>query len=420
MLALKAVWKARANLFILPRCSHGNPPQGRAAFPQTPSPAAAQPHSRTATPHPHSPHSRTATPQPHSRTAAQLHRSRTAAQPHSYTAAAQPAQLHRSRTDTPQPHSPHSPHSYTAAAQPAQPAQLHRSRTARTAAQLHRSRTARTARTATPQPHSPHSRTATPQPHSRTARTAAQLHRIAGGEMQHRAYQPVLPCGNKYLQQKWDRADYDAHRRKVKSAKPTLNTTSPQSYGHMELKMKKLQLEVERLTIIQRDNNMLLGKISYIMRSTGRIDNRNDYEYKSLGREKRQQELLRITRENESILERISRCGPQYTSEKWREDWRRTEKLRESIARYPRSWNSAGPNKTKPKSSKKTKEVQKDKERETDLNGEREDGPDRPQERCATEVDRQEEGEGSPATQKPEETHDQTAHNSDQEDTDQE
>lgn len=35
--------------------------------------------------------------------------------------------------------------------------------------------------------------------------------------MQHLAYQPLLPAGNKYLQQKWDKASYDLHRRKVGS-----------------------------------------------------------------------------------------------------------------------------------------------------------------------------------------------------------
>lgn len=34
--------------------------------------------------------------------------------------------------------------------------------------------------------------------------------------MAHLAYQPLLPAGNKYLQQKWDKASYDLHRGKVR------------------------------------------------------------------------------------------------------------------------------------------------------------------------------------------------------------
>jgi len=35
-------------------------------------------------------------------------------------------------------------------------------------------------------------------------------------KMQHQAYQPVLPCVNKYLQYRWDKNCYEMHRNKVK------------------------------------------------------------------------------------------------------------------------------------------------------------------------------------------------------------
>ncbi|KAJ8349935.1 hypothetical protein SKAU_G00250650 [Synaphobranchus kaupii] len=143
--------------------------------------------------------------------------------------------------------------------------------------------------------------------------------------MQHRAYQPILPCGNKYLQQKWDRTNYEMHKKKVTSAKPTVSTGPPQTYGHLQLKMKKLKLEEERMYIINRDNDILLDKMSSIMRTTGRIGNKNHYENKSLNREKRQQELIRVTKENQLIVERLSRCGPKYSSQQWHDDWQRTE-----------------------------------------------------------------------------------------------
>lgn len=110
--------------------------------------------------------------------------------------------------------------------------------------------------------------------------------------MEHRAYQPLLPAGNKYLQQKWDNASYDLHRKKVQSntslwclivlflqtlnlsfyfsyklrtllivcvcmfvcvlkvmsAKPTIKTTPPQTYGHLALKLKKQKVAVHVLS----------------------------------------------------------------------------------------------------------------------------------------------------------------------------
>nr|XP_060625652.1 uncharacterized protein CFAP97D2 [Anolis sagrei ordinatus] len=151
----------------------------------------------------------------------------------------------------------------------------------------------------------------------------------------HRAYQPILPCGNKYLQQKWDKVTYEEHVKKIQRAKPVVDTSPPPTYGHLHLKLRKLKLEKERLSIIERDNHLLLRKISHIMRTTGRIDNKNEYEAKSLNRKIREQELLRITRENRVILERITKCQPQYKVQKWNEDWQKTEYYTNNITRYP-------------------------------------------------------------------------------------
>jgi len=53
------------------------------------------------------------------------------------------------------------------------------------------------------------------------------------------------------------------------------------------------------LATIERDNRILLEKMSFVMRTRGRVDNRNDYEHKSLNKTKRQRELLRVTHENQ-------------------------------------------------------------------------------------------------------------------------
>lgn len=59
-------------------------------------------------------------------------------------------------------------------------------------------------------------------------------------------------------------------------------------------------MEEERLATIERDNRILLEKMSFVMRTRGRVDNRNDYEHKSLNKTKRQRELLRVTHENQA------------------------------------------------------------------------------------------------------------------------
>ncbi|KAJ1117523.1 hypothetical protein NDU88_005722 [Pleurodeles waltl] len=170
----------------------------------------------------------------------------------------------------------------------------------------------------------------------------------------HRAYQPILPCGNKFLQQKWDKTYYDEHQRKVQTAKPMVDASSPRTYGHLNLKLKKLKLEEERLSVIERDNRLLMEKMSCIMRTKGGVDNRNNYELKSLNKEKREQELLKVTKENQNILERIEKCEPQYRVQKWAEDYQKAEQYMDSIAKYPRGWYNTQHDKQKPKGSKKT------------------------------------------------------------------
>lgn len=58
----------------------------------------------------------------------------------------------------------------------------------------------------------------------------------------------------------------------------------------------------------------------------------------SLNRRKREQELLRMTKENHAILERITNCKPHYKVQKWDEDWQKAEEYMNSIARYPRGF----------------------------------------------------------------------------------
>nr|XP_033803522.1 uncharacterized protein CFAP97D2 [Geotrypetes seraphini] len=169
----------------------------------------------------------------------------------------------------------------------------------------------------------------------------------------HRSYQPILPCSSKYLQQRWDQTYYNEHKKKVQSAKPVVDTNTPLTYGHLNLKLKKLKLEEDRLAVIERDNRLLLEKMSCIMRTTGSVDNKNDYELKSLNQEKREQEILRVSRENHAILDRLMKCEPQYQVQKWQEDWEKAERYKDSIARYPRGWYNIQQGKNRSKGQKK-------------------------------------------------------------------
>ena len=63
----------------------------------------------------------------------------------------------------------------------------------------------------------------------------------------------------------------------MRDAKPMIDNKPPETYMHLHLKLKKRQVEEERNAIIQRDNRILLEKMSIIMRTKGRLDNINSY-----------------------------------------------------------------------------------------------------------------------------------------------
>ena len=58
----------------------------------------------------------------------------------------------------------------------------------------------------------------------------------------------------------------------------------------------------------------------------------------SLNREKRQRELLRVTRENQAVLQRILNRKPEYDRTKWQRDWEHNLKFMDNISAYPQEW----------------------------------------------------------------------------------
>eukprot|EP00106_Octopus_bimaculoides_P013582 XP_014781024.1 PREDICTED: uncharacterized protein LOC106876822 isoform X2 [Octopus bimaculoides] len=134
-----------------------------------------------------------------------------------------------------------------------------------------------------------------------------------------------------------------------------IDNKPPPNFMHLHLKMKKLQLEEEHLATIERDNHRLLERMGYIMRTRGRIDNRNDYLYKSLNSEKRQREQIRISRENKDILQRILNRRAEYNHTTWQKEWKKNRSFLNNISHFPNDWWSS----TKPNAKKKS--VSKDK-----------------------------------------------------------
>ncbi|KAM9376234.1 sperm axonemal maintenance protein CFAP97D1 [Pholidichthys leucotaenia] len=152
----------------------------------------------------------------------------------------------------------------------------------------------------------------------------------------HRSYQPLKPVTNRYLQHRWDQDSYENHRRKVTSALPVVDTKGFRTPAHIQLKLKKLQLQDERLSSIDRDNRLLASKLDNIISSKGQVDHRNQYHLRSLNANKRRQELMLVTQQNLNIHQRITSRQSEYRRQLWLDDWERTERRLNDISKYPR------------------------------------------------------------------------------------
>ncbi|XP_072030132.1 uncharacterized protein [Amphiura filiformis] len=133
-----------------------------------------------------------------------------------------------------------------------------------------------------------------------------------------------FPAANNFLQKKWNDRAYKLHREKVKSTKTKLDTTKPKECPHLHLNLKKIQMEEEKQALIDRDNRILLSKLTNVLRSDGSLDNWN-YEFdtrpRTLHAPHMQREQERIAKENERIMKRLNNASGTYNFQKLEDDY---------------------------------------------------------------------------------------------------
>lgn len=121
--------------------------------------------------------------------------------------------------------------------------------------------------------------------------------------------------------------------------KPAIDNKPPPKYVHLAQNLKKQQMDEERYSQIERDNYLLLDKMSYIMTHPQLLDEKYmgpPVTYgKSLNKEFRKRELMRITEENLQILRRIQHKEPYYSHLDWEEQAARDEEYLKNCSEYP-------------------------------------------------------------------------------------
>lgn len=134
------------------------------------------------------------------------------------------------------------------------------------------------------------------------------------------------------------RKDHEAHRARIKAVKPSTDMSTPSTMlmDHFKTNLKKERLLEERYLEIDRENKVLLRKMSEAMKKP------NPYVKEppgtrdlSLNRTGRKMELIRITQDNQRMLKAIQEVKPVYDHKKWEKNFEDSEYHLKARCAYP-------------------------------------------------------------------------------------
>mmetsp|Transcript_89048 Transcript_89048/g.157739 ORF Transcript_89048/g.157739 Transcript_89048/m.157739 type:complete len:293 (+) Transcript_89048:110-988(+) len=134
--------------------------------------------------------------------------------------------------------------------------------------------------------------------------------------------------------------EHAMHKQRIQAMKPEIDTMPPETLGldHLRNNLKREQMLEERYHEIDRDNRILLQKMSDIMKHPSVKSGAGGQNAgASMTRTARKADLQRITQENHAILRRIQQAQPVYNHVHWEEDYKRSYQYVKNACEYPPS-----------------------------------------------------------------------------------
>ncbi|KAJ3023899.1 UNVERIFIED_CONTAM: hypothetical protein HDU68_008423 [Siphonaria sp. JEL0065] len=163
---------------------------------------------------------------------------------------------------------------------------------------------------------------------------------------EHRHFLPLHPTCNKLIAKRWEDYVRDIHHERLKQAKPTIDDSKPRVFRHLDMRLKKQQMEEERVHEIEKHNNILFHRIlhqkighteiSDISKIKEYIENRNHIAESHQHFRNRNNE--QIFKENLTILQRIEEKAPNYNRLDWHSARFRNLGYLCNIAQYPKHY----------------------------------------------------------------------------------
>ncbi|KAI0235514.1 hypothetical protein LSAT2_013956 [Lamellibrachia satsuma] len=128
----------------------------------------------------------------------------------------------------------------------------------------------------------------------------------------------------------------------VLTVKSYLDDKPPLTFVHLHINYKKLQQQELRMVDIERENRVMLDKMSYVYRTPPSLDNLvSEYNayllsvVKSLGRKKNERLFIRIAGANQWVFRRILEAKTNYSNKKFLLQWRKNKQAMEHFSQYP-------------------------------------------------------------------------------------
>ncbi|KAJ3102251.1 hypothetical protein HDU97_000687 [Phlyctochytrium planicorne] len=161
----------------------------------------------------------------------------------------------------------------------------------------------------------------------------------------HRRYSSVYPCANRLLAKRWDDAARERHRQKLATIKAYIDNAPPKRHGHLQLRLKKLQLEDENLGKIERENLILLDRMSRQMSAPQGFSGIDpNYKLRKVlqkppaSERKKKEEQQQIEQANLMLMQRVEAREPHYHQELWDEERRTNLGYFQRISRFPEGY----------------------------------------------------------------------------------
>jgi len=147
-----------------------------------------------------------------------------------------------------------------------------------------------------------------------------------------------LVVGCKSAAQKEWRRTHEGHRARIQQVKSVSDLAPPASMGmdHFRVNLKKERLLEDRYMEIDRENGILMKKMSQAMKKPNTYTDKPDANKPaSMNKQARKHDLIRITQENQRMLKAIHSTKPVYDTKRWEESYRKSEALVRNCSTYP-------------------------------------------------------------------------------------